>query len=69
MIKRKYTKKEKAYMKKNKDQRDIFGKKIDLTPPKNQFEKFIRNFSSIILIILALYILYGLISYPMSGQK
>ena len=50
MVKNKYTKKEKAYMKKNKDQRDMFGKKIDLTPPKNPFEKFIRNVSIIVLI-------------------
>ena len=68
MVKNKYTKKEKAYMKKNKDQRDMFGKKIDLTPPKNPLEKFIRNVSSFILIILAIYILYGLISYPITSQ-
>ena len=68
MVKNKYTKKEKAYMKKNKDQRDMFGKKIDLTPPKNPFEKFIRNVSSFVLIILAIYILYGLISYPITSQ-
>ncbi|MDC0890467.1 hypothetical protein OAS01_00840 [Candidatus Pelagibacter sp.] len=68
MVKNKYTKKEKAYMKKNRDQRDMFGKKIDLTPPKNPFEKFIRNVSIIVLIMLAIYILYGLISYPITAQ-
>jgi hypothetical protein len=68
MVKNKYTKKEKAYMKKNIDQRDMFGKKIDLTPPKNPFEKFIRNVSIIVLIVLAIYILYGLISYPITAQ-
>ena len=69
MRKKKYSKKEKAYMKKNSPQRDIFGKEIDLTPPKNPFEKFIRNFSSIILIILALCILYALITYPITANK
>jgi hypothetical protein len=68
MVKNKYTKKEKAYMKKNRDQRDMFGKKIDLTPPKNPFEKFIRNVSIIFFIMLAIYILYGLISYPITAQ-
>jgi|TARA_Y100000310_G_scaffold263940_1_gene274434 hypothetical protein len=69
MRKIKYSKKEKAYMKKNSPQRDIFGKEIDLTPPKNPFEKFIRNFFIVIFILIALYILYGLISYPITANK
>lgn len=56
-------------MKKNSPQKDIFGKEIDLTPPKNPFEKFIRNFFIIIFILIALYILYGLISYPITANK
>ena len=45
------------------------GKGYDpVTTADKAFEKFIRNVSIIVLIILAIYILYGLISYPITAQ-